>query len=320
MKVIIFGSTGAVGRCLVEILAKQEPTWEIYAVTRSESTDKFKAYKMVTVLKGDPNNKEETMTLSADKDIVYSCVGFSRYEAKYWAKHWPIVVDNLLAASSQKPNQKLVFCDNLYAYGATTNISTTSPIVPKSWKSKPGVRAHLREQFSQRMREKPSSIAVVGGADFFGPHVTNMSFLGDTFTKAIVQGKPAPICLGSCSAIHDFCYTPDFAWALYVASVEPKAAGRFWICPHAIHDKTLQEIATDVAALSGSKNGNVTAYPGWSVRMLSPFMGFMREMVEMLPFWSKDYTVNDSEFCDMFGVSATPYEAALKAYIEMYQR
>lgn len=280
------------------------------------------AYPNVKVLQGDPNDKESTLTLSADKDIVYSCVGFHRYEAKYWAKHWPLVVENLLAASSQRPDQKFVFCDNLYAYGATTNISPTStPIIPKSYKTKPGVRAHLRAMLQKRMDEHPHSIVAVGGADFFGPHVTNASFMGDTFTKPIVEGKSstAPICIGSKTVLHDFCYTPDFANALYVASIHDKAMGRFWISPHAIHGKSLEDIAKDVARLAASKNSKVTCYPGWSVRLLSPFMGFMSEMVEMLPFWSKDYTVDDSDFVEAFAVAATPYETALRSYIHMYR-
>lgn len=68
MKVIVFGSTGPVGRTLVEILSKEQPTWEIFAVTRS-STNKFDNLKNVVILQGDAFNKEETMKLSEDKDM-----------------------------------------------------------------------------------------------------------------------------------------------------------------------------------------------------------------------------------------------------------
>jgi nucleoside-diphosphate-sugar epimerase len=211
--------------------------------------------------------------LSADKDIVYSCVGFSRYEAKYWNKHWPIVVENLLAASNQRTGQKLVFCDNLYAYGPATNISPLSHTVAPSKKTEQGVRAIFRKKFEERIAENPNSITIVGGANFFGPYVTNTSFLGDTFTKAIVQGKPAPICIGSASVIHDFAFAPDFSGALYLASIHGnKANGKFWVCPHSIRNKTLTQIANDVARLAASRNSKVTVYPGWSVRLLSPFI------------------------------------------------
>lgn len=316
-KVIVFGSTGAIGRHLVDILSKEQPNWEIFAATRSTSTDKFDGLSNVKVVQADPNNREQVLEVSKDKDIVYSCIGFARYEAKFWAKHWPIVVDNLLAASANGP--KLVFCDNLYAYGATTDISPTSPTVEPGTQTKPAIRAMLRQKLQERMTQNPSSITVVGGADFFGPYVTNVSFLGDTFTKAIVAGKPAPICIGSGSVVHDFAYAPDFSKALYVASIREEANGKFWVCPHAVRNKSLNQIATDIARLADSKNSKVTVYPGWSVRLLSPFMGFMWEMIEMLPFWSNDYSVDDSGFCKTFGVEPTPYEEALTSYIEFYK-
>lgn len=322
--VIVFGSTGAIGRHLIEIMSKKEPSWKIFAVTRSTTTttNKFDGLSNVEVIQGDPNQRDEVMKLSKDKDLIFSCIGFSKYEAKYWAKHWPIVVENLLAATNQEsggPSKKLIFCDNLYAYGGTTNISPTTPTVPKGTHSKPAVRALIRELFQAQMAKRPDSIAVVGGADFFGRYVTNLSFLGDTFTKAIVEGKPAPICIGSKDKIHDVAFAHDFANALYIASIDDKANGKFWVCPHAIKNKTLSQIAHDIGRLAGSTNTTVTAYPGWSVRLLSPFMGFMWEMVEMLPFWTEDYSVNDSDFCKIFGAEATPYEDALKEYIQFYQ-
>lgn len=317
--VIVFGSTGAIGRHLINILVKEQPTWKIFAVSRSESTDKFDGLSNVQVVQGDPNARDQVLKLSANKDIIYSCVGFSRYEAKYWAKHWPIVVDNLLEASLQKAGQKLVFCDNLYAYGPSRNISPNSPTVAPGKRTKPAVRAMMRQKFEKRMAENPESITIVGGADFFGPYVTDTSFLGDTFTKVIVQGKPAPICIGSGSVIHDFAYAPDFSNALYIASISKEANGKIWICPHAIQGKTLQQIASDIGRLSASTNTKVTVYPGWSVRLLSPFVGFMWEMIEMLPFWSSDYTVDDSDFKKTFEVEATLYEEALKEYIEFYK-
>jgi hypothetical protein len=55
------------------------------------------------------------------------------------------------------------------------------------------------------------------------------------------------------------------------------------------------------------------------VRLLSPFVPFMGETIEMLPFWKQDYSVDDTDFCKTFHVSATPYEEALKSYIAFYK-
>lgn len=318
-KVIVFGSTGAVGTHLVTILSKKQPTWEIHAVTRSSSSNKFSELPNVKVIQGDPNKRDEVLKLSADKAIIYACIGFPKYERKYWAKHWPVIVDNLLAGSSQTKNQKLVFCDNLYAYGPNQNISPSTHTVPPSTKSKPAIRAMLREKLQARMEENPDSITVVGGADFFGPPITDTGFLGDTFTKPILSGNAKPIAIGSSDVIHDFCYVPDFSNALYVASISDEAYGRFWICPHSVQGKTMNEIATDIASFGDTQNSKVQVFPGWSLWLLSPFVPFMGEMIEMLPFWKNDYSVDDTDFCKTFHVSATPYEEALKSYIAFYE-
>ena len=113
MKVIVYGATGVIGLGLIDLLSTENPDWQIFAVSRSDCSEKFAKYDNVNVLRGDPKEKEETLSLCADKDLVYSTLGVSKYEAKHWAKEWPLIVDNLLAASSQSPDQKFVFCDNL---------------------------------------------------------------------------------------------------------------------------------------------------------------------------------------------------------------
>jgi nucleoside-diphosphate-sugar epimerase len=320
-KVIIFGASGAIGLKLTEIVSGEQPDWEVFAVSRNaKAKETLSKYSNVTVIPCDACNKEEILSLTADKDIIYCSIGFPQYTAKFWAKTWPLVVDNILEASNQKEGQKLVFCDNIYAYGAATNISPTSKTVPPSLKSKPGVRAILREKFQKRMDEKPDSIVVVGSSDFFGPNLTETTFLGDTFTKAILEGKKAPICLGSSTKIHDFAYGPDLSKALYIVSVDDEANGKFWICPHAIKNKTFTRIAQDVARLEGgNKKSKVTVYAAWSVKLLGLFIGDLKNMVEMLPIWVNDYSVDDSDFRKTFDMEPTPYEEALKDYISFYK-
>jgi nucleoside-diphosphate-sugar epimerase len=303
-KVIVFGSTGAIGTSLIEILTEKQPTWEIVAVSRSGPTSDSSLAKLqlprITIVKGDVEDKDRVQELCKDVQLVFCTVGFVRYERKYWSEHWPVVVDNLLAATDE--SKPLVFCDNLYAYGQGTNLSTSSTTVTPSTASKPQIRALLREKFQARMDASPRSIVVVGGADFFGPNVTFNSLLGDTYVGKMVQGSK-PLAVGTAGALHDFCYTKDFANALYVASIHPeKAYGRFWICPHSLHNKTMRQIAQDVNQVLDKKIKGITVLPVFMVYTMGLFMTFMAELKEMLPFWTKDYNVDDSEFCETFGV------------------
>ena len=62
-------------------------------------------------------------------------------------------------------------------------------------------------------------------------------------------GRKRPTCLVSfacaTSSMTTFCYSRDFANALYVVSKEenrPLSMGRFWICPHSIHNRLYRDI------------------------------------------------------------------------------
>lgn len=331
--VLIFGATGAVGTALAERLSAEQADWKIRAVSRkadgSSRLDKM-SLSNVTVVAGDPMDKDRVLELTKDVDVVVSCIGLHKYQAKYWNKHWPVIVDNLLAGTVQEDGdrrRRLVFCDNLYAYGAghATALSPQTPTVTPSSRTKPQIRSQMRQTFQAHMQQHPGTLAVVGGSDFFGRHVTENSFLGDTMTGKIVQGS-TPLAIGSATVIHDFAYVPDFAHALAVACTDDRALDKFWICPHAIHQKTMTDIAQDIGRLAagGRKEQQqqpvqVSVLPSFLVYLLSPFMEFMWEMIEMLPNWTKDYKVDDSDFIQTFGIQATPYEEALGELVAFYQ-
>jgi len=192
MKAIIFGSTGAIGTKLVEILSTEHGDWEILAVTRSvDRPSRLSELKLknVAMVEGDVSDVDDVLRLTQDADLIFSAIGFPVYEAKYWAKHWPVVVDNLLQATGAQ--KRLVFCDNLYAFKVGKDqgpVSPRSDEVEASLKGKPNIRALLHNKIRKHMEQNPGTVAVVGGADFFGPHITNVSSLGDVVPGKIVAG------------------------------------------------------------------------------------------------------------------------------------
>ena len=244
-KIVVFGATGSVGTDLIEIVSNNEPNWKIVAVSRSGPKTNARLASLhlpkVDIVKGDVEDLESAKQITNDADMVFSCVGFVQYEQRYWVRHWRKVVDNLLAVTSV--DRPLMFCDNLYAYGNPQNASTKT--LPPGMQTKPAIRSLLRVKLTKRMKEAPGSIVAVGGADIFGPHIDDAkSHLGGTMVAKMVEGN-RPTCLVSRNIHHDFCYSRDFANALYVVSKEenrPLSMGRFWICPHSTHNRSYRDI------------------------------------------------------------------------------
>ena len=322
--VVVFGSTGAIGTSLIEIMSKNEPTWQIRAVSRSNDSSKSRLATLglpnVQLVQGDVEDLDSAKEVSRGTDLVFSCVGFARYEKKYWCEHWPIVMNNLLAITSTE--RPLIFCDNLYAYGNPKDEiihPETTSIIPESTDSKPGVRAWLRRRMQERMDESPGSVVAVGASDFFGPHVTDdRSVLGGMLIGNMVKGQ-GPMCLVSSRIRHDFCYGPDLGNALYVVAKDEnrtKSMGRFWICPTTLQNKTYEEMRDMVNDQLDTKvTKGFQVIPYWLVYGMGFVSSLMYEMTEMMHLWREDYRVDASDFERQFGVTATPADKAIAATI-----
>ena len=157
-KIVVFGATGSVGTDLIEIVSNNEPNWKIVAVSRSGPNTNARLASLhlpnVDIVKGDVEDLESAKQITNDADMVFSCVGFVQYEQRYWVKHWPKVVDNLLAVTSV--DRPLIFCDNLYAYGnPQTPINPSTKTLPPGMQTKPAIRSLLRVKLTKRMKEAP---------------------------------------------------------------------------------------------------------------------------------------------------------------------
>ena len=119
--------------------------------------------------------------------------------------------------------------------------------------------------------------------------------------------------------MHDFCFIPDFANALYVASQREDAYGKFWICPHSIHTETLEDIADEVNGHLDKEVEGFRVVSPWMLSSMSYFTSSSVELKEMLPWWTEDYTVQDSQFCEAFHVKATPFEEAIKQTVQWFK-
>src|SRR5687768_4022716 len=112
---------------------------------------------------------------------------------------------NVIAACSRQ-QCKLVFFDNVYAYGKVDGVMTEeTPFNPTSKKGE--VRAQIATTLLDAMKSGAVEGMIVRSADFYGPHAA-LSLTHAVVFERIRAGK-TPQWVGNPNAQHTFSFTPD---------------------------------------------------------------------------------------------------------------
>ena len=131
----ILGAGGIIGRELAKSLPQY--TNQIRLVSRSAK----KVNPNDEIMSADLLNGEQVMKAVQGSEVVYLTAGLP-YSLKTWQSQWPVIIDNVIKACI-KNNAKLVFFDNVYAYGRVAGWMTEeTPMNPSSKKGE--VRKKIR--------------------------------------------------------------------------------------------------------------------------------------------------------------------------------
>jgi nucleoside-diphosphate-sugar epimerase len=301
----ILGSGGAIGVELAKALSKY--TDEIRLVSRNPQkvnpTDEIRA---ADVLK-----REELETAVKGSDIVYVTVGF-QYSYKVWKEQWPAFMKNLLALCEQE-KFKLVFFDNLYMYDKDhLNPATEdSKIDPPSKKGQ--IRAAIAQMILEKIDEGTITALIARSADFYGPSINETSMLTETVFEPLHQGKTANWLMND-GFKHSFTYTPDAGKATALLGNTDKAYGKVWHLPTASDPLTGKEWVETVADKMDVKP-KYRVVSRFMVKVLGLFIPVMKESVEMLYQYDRDYVFDSSKFENTFDLKPTSYEKGIEEII-----
>jgi nucleoside-diphosphate-sugar epimerase len=225
---------------------------------------------------------------------------------------FPKIVAGLVAAARGK---RLVFADNLYAYGpATKPLSEDMPFTDVG--RKPALRARLDRDMLNAHAKGVCRIALVRASDFYGPRV-RASMLGEQVVDPVVKGGPARL-LPGVDEPHSLTYVGDFARALVDVALAPDDAfGRSWHVPNA-PAKSVREVVQTLFTLAG-REPKMSVMPGFMLTALGWFSPLMREIGEMRGNLEKPYLVDSSAFEARFGWKATPLAEGLERTLAWYR-
>ncbi len=225
----------------------------------------------------------------AGSEVVYLTPGLT-YNARLWAEQWPKVMQNTIQAC-EKAGAKLVFFDNVYAYGLVDGPMTeATPYNPCSKKGE--VRAQIARMLHDQMGKNFDAM-IVRAADFYGPH-NKTSFAHLMVFERLAAGKGAQLLLAD-QVPHVFSYTPDAGVATALLGNTPSAYNQVWHLPAPEEAVTGKELVDIAAAALGVKPKYQVIGKGM-LKMLGWFIPVLRENQEMLYQFEKPYLFNSHKF------------------------
>jgi len=303
----ILGSGGAIGVELAKALVSY--TSHIRLVSRNPQ----KVNDSDELVAADLLNPAELEKAIQGSEVVYVTVGFP-YSAAVWKETWPRFIENVLNVC-EAHGCKLVFFDNVYMYDKEhlNPMTEDTPIRPPSKKGE--VRAHIAQMIMNRAKAGRVKALIARSADFYGPGIQQTSVLTETVFKPLSKGQTANWFLSD-SAKHSFTYTPDAGKATALLGNTERAYGQVWHLPTASNPMTGKEWVEAIAIRMG-KNPSIRVAPLWMIKMLGWFMPIMKESVEMVYQYDRDYVFDSGKFEKEFGMTPTSYAEGIDVIVKL---
>lgn len=300
----ILGHGGVIGLELAPLLRARGP---VRLVSRSGRGSGEAGDEVVAADLLDPEAVDRAL---AGSRVAYLVAGL-RYDARVWREEWPRLMGNVLEACG-KHGTRLVFFDNVYAYGRVRGVMTEeTPFNPCSRKGE--VRARIATTLLEAARSGQVEAMIVRAPDFYGPRA-ELSLTHAAVFQRLRSGK-TPQWVGDPSKIHHFVFTPDAARSAALLGDRSEAYGQTW---HTLTDPreiTGQEFVRLACEAAGRPFGLQRA-PRWLLRLMGAFAPVLRETDEMMYQFEEDYRFSSAKLEAFTGEVATPYPEGIRRTIE----
>ncbi|HRN27760.1 MAG: NAD-dependent epimerase/dehydratase family protein [Ignavibacteriaceae bacterium] len=292
----ILGSSGIIGTELAKSLLQY--TDKIRLVSRKPK--RINPTDQLVV--ADLMNTQQVLSAVEGSQVVYLTVGL-QYKISVWQKQWPIIMQNVIDACKTH-KAKLVFFDNVYAYGLVNGwMKEDTRVNPISKKGE--VRAQISQMIMSEVEKGNIDAIIARSADFYGPN-TPLSFVTVTVFDNFKKGKKAQWFLDA-NKKHSMTYTPDAGKATALLGNTNSAYNQVWHLPTDKNVLTGKEFI-ELAAKEFGVKPNYTVLKMWMIQMVGFFIPVVKESIEMLYQNENDYLFDSTKFEKAFNFTPTSYQ------------
>jgi nucleoside-diphosphate-sugar epimerase len=292
----ILGSTGVIGKELAKSLIQY--TEKIRLVSRNPQ----KVNKTDELFTADLKIKEQVLKAVEGSEIVYLTVGIP-YKINVWQKQWPLIMQNVIDACKTHKT-KLVFFDNVYAYGLVNGWmkedALYNPISKKGL-----VRKQIAEMLMNEVDKGNLNAIIARAADFYGPN-TPLSFVTATVFENFKKGKKAQWFI-DVNKKHSMTYTPDAGKATAILGNTNSAYNQIWHLPTDKNALTGKEFI-ELSAKAFGVNPDYMVLKKWMIKMAGLFIPIVKESFEMLYQNEYDYLFDSTKFEKAFNFNPRNYQ------------
>jgi nucleoside-diphosphate-sugar epimerase len=303
---VVFGATGGVGGAVVAELLRRGKT--VRAVSRRGA-----APEGAQGVAADAADSAEAAAAARGAGVVYHCVSpdYTR-----WPELLPPISRSILGAA-QSSGAKLVFADNLYAYGPVDG-PLREDLPPSASGAKGRTRVEVAAEMLAAHQEGLVRVTIGRASDYYGPGGTS-STSGETVFGRVVAGK-RPQWTGKLDAPHTFHYLPDIARGLVTLAERPDADGEVWHLP-AAEPLTAQQFFNLVFEAAGRPTPAKAQIIGPALLAVAGiFSPILRELRETAYQFQRPFVIDSSKFEGAFGrLEPTPHREAVGRTVEWFR-
>ena len=304
--VLVLGATGGVGGEAARQL--RDAGWRVRALKRGQTEDRIDRNGL-TWLRGDAMRREDVARAARGCSVIVhedNPPGYRR-----WGELVLPMIDNTIAAAITE-RATILLPGTVYNYGPDAFPLLTEEAPQHPLTRKGAIRVELERRLLAASG-LGARVIVLRAGDFFGPRTGNSWFSQGLVTP----GRPvAAVKLpGDPGVGHQWAYLPDVARTMVALLGQRSALAPFENFHMAGHwDEDGLRLATSVQRAVARHGGRASlrAFPWWLVRLASPFVPTLRELLEMRYLWRTPVRMGNARLQAVLGDEPrTPLDLAV---------